>query len=286
MSTEVPLSKNCTNCGSGLRTGVPADSACDVCGHVGMASAVTVTKVPKRVKDPVKGRRARPDFPPVVPGLGCSPGSGKQIRSAPPDNAMSLSFDPWWRWFVALVVVVLTAIVGASIALARGPRALPPDPQGWAQVAELIRSSTSGADLRDAARAISDSLPIEQQQSVARLTRARAELALMDLKRDDAVRASRNTELAIRMFDIAAAFDPGWIEGDLDLRVEVLHSESQGKDSSVLREECRCLIDEFEARCANLPLAQIDRMRRKSSQLGFVGPPEATTLSHPKKGQQ
>lgn len=263
--------KLCPNCGTALRY---ADHAplihCDDCGWIPIVEP-TPPSGSSPLADPVVRPGSRDEFPPLVPDTAPTIvpiALIEESHDASPTQTVSPRVEGGYRlWLLAAAVCV-----GLGLVFAVGSRSTGPV-TSQRQIAQeftlrMTAGGARGAELRKAANRGRVAMDDHTAQDVAAALGKSADVAIDSLRQASDISFVQTARVTLISIDIAAAFDPAFLESSLDLRCTLMSKQEDLFAELGELDECRSLICEIDAlpEANRLPGSAV-RMRRKAAWL-------------------
>lgn len=259
----------CPRCGSTLQHAEHAPHRyCDDCGWIPIVEP-TLPDGPRPPKDPVVRPGPRVEFGPLNPNpsLPTLPiPLNKESHDAP--RLISPRVEGGYQ----LWLLVATVCVGFGLVVAASSRSADPLSSQTQMSREFTMQMTSGgargAELRKAASQARMAMDDHSASHVGAALGKSADIAIDSLKEASRNNFVQTARAALISIDIAAAFDPAFLESSLDLRCTLMSKQEDLFAAVGELDECRRLISEIDALPgANRLPGSAARIRRKAAWL-------------------
>ena len=261
----------CPQCGAVLQYAEHAPQRyCDDCGWIEIVEQ-TLPDGPRPPKDPVVRPGPPVEFGPLTP----DPGPPmlpiplvEESHDASPTQTVSTRVDGGYRlWLIAG-----TVCVGLGLVFGAMSRYADPISSQLQMSREFTMQMTSGgargAELRKAASQARMAMDDHSAADVGAALGKSADVAVDSLKQASSINFVQAARAALISIDIAAAFDPAFLESSLDLRCTLMSKQEDLFAEVGELDECRRLISEIDALPeANRLPGSAARMRRKTAWL-------------------
>lgn len=262
---------SCRVCGAAQPYGDHARHVvCDDCGSILIVDP-TPPDHPSALKDPVVLPGARDEFPPLEPN---TDQPNVQIpliakpRTASPTQTVSPRVEGgYWLWILAATFCVGLGLV--YVVRSRATETVSSQLQISREfIIQMTASGARGAELRRAASRARMAMDDHSAKDVAAALGKSADAAIDSLKQAPNINFVQAARSALISIDVAAAFDPAFLESSLDLRCTLMSKQEDLFDELGELDECRSLIREIDAlpEANRLPGSAV-RMRRKAAWL-------------------